>query len=120
MIMEAEEEQIPLAWVAVVEGVGGRYGTLHRLERETVVGRTTGDLLLGEDPAVSSQHLKIRFEATEEEEQLFVLYDMASSNGTFVGDRETYQDDESRVYRHVLQDGEFILVGQTTLVFKQV
>ncbi len=51
---------------------------------------------------------------------LFVLYDMGSRNGTFVGDKETHKDDESRTYRHVLQDGDYLLVGETTLVFKKL
>ncbi len=120
MIMETETAPVPLAWLAVVGGVGSRSGYIQKLQQETVVGRTTGDLLLSEDPAVSGQHLKIKLETNEDDDEVFVLYDLASSNGTYVGDRETYQDDESRVYRHVLKDGDFILVGQTTLVFKQV
>lgn len=120
MMMQAETVRIPMAWIAVVEGPTGLAGYVHTLGQETVVGRTTGDLVLQDDPSVSGQHLKIKFETTEEEEEEFVIYDLASSNGTFVGDRETYQDDESRVYRHVLKDGDFVLVGQTTLVFKQV
>jgi pSer/pThr/pTyr-binding forkhead associated (FHA) protein len=120
MIMETETEPVPLAWLAVLEGVGGRSGVVYQLKQETVIGRTAGDLVLNEDPAVSGEHVKIKLETTDEEEQFFVLYDLASSNGTYIGDRETYQDDENRVYRHVLEDGDFILVGQTTLVFKQV
>ncbi len=117
--MEIKQTPVPLAWLAVVKGIGGRQGHIHPLERETIVGRTKGDLTLNDDPAVSGQHLKIKLETIEEHE-VFVLYDMASSNGTYAGDRKTYQEDESRVYRHVLQDGDFLLVGQTTLVFKQV
>lgn len=120
VMMQAERVRIPLAWIAVVEGTSSLVGYVHTLGPETVVGRTAGDLVLGDDPSVSGQHLKIKFEMGEEEEQEFVLYDLASSNGTFVGDRETYQDDESRIYRHVLHDGDFILVGQTTLVFKRI
>jgi pSer/pThr/pTyr-binding forkhead associated (FHA) protein len=120
MIMETETEPVPLAWLAVLEGVGSRSGVVYQLKNETVIGRTAGDLVLDEDPAVSGEHVKVKLETTDEEEQFFVLYDLASSNGTYVGDRETYQDDENRVYRHILEDGDFILIGQTTLVFKQV
>jgi hypothetical protein len=120
MMMEAETAPVPLAWLAVVEGVGGPSGYIHKLDRETVVGRTSGDMRLNEDPAVSGRHLRIRLETIEPDGEAFVLYDMASSNGTYVGDRETYQAEDSRVYRHVLKDGDFLLVGQTTLVFKQV
>ena len=49
-----------------------------------------------------------------------MIYDLASSNGLFVGAKETYKDAASRVHRHVLKDGDYILIGETTLVFKQV
>jgi len=62
----------------------------------------------------------IDLEQSEEDEgaQTFVLYDLASANGTFAGDRETYRDNQ--IYRYELEDGDFVLVGETTLVFKQV
>ena len=56
----------------------------------------------------------------ENGDQVYVLYDMASSNGTFAGAKESYKEDASRVYRHVLQDGDYVLIGETTLVFKRV
>ena len=65
------------------------------------------------DPLVSRWHAEIRFE-----EEVFVLYDMGSSNGTFVGDKESYKAEENRKYRHPLEDGQYILLGETTLVFK--
>jgi pSer/pThr/pTyr-binding forkhead associated (FHA) protein len=45
---------------------------------------------------------------------------MGSRNGVYAGDRETYQDDDSRVYRHELADGDYLLLGETTLVFKRI
>ena len=123
VLMRTEPEQpIPLAWLAIVEGPGGKRGTVFTLKPETIVGRTSGDFLLSGDVTVSSQHVRVRLEPKEggqEGEQVFVAYDQASSNGTFVGSRQTYREEASRVYRHELKDGDYLLVGETTLVFKQ-
>lgn len=117
---EAEEQLFPLAWLAIVAGPGGPRGELYPLQRETIVGRTTGHMQLGGDTTASGQHLKIKLETDEEGTQAFVLYDLASANGTYVGDYESCHKEENRVYRHLLTDGDFILVGRTILVFKQV
>ena len=116
-------ERMPLAWLAVVEGPGAPRGEMFRLGIDTVLGRTRDNHIpLSGDPAVSSRHLKIKLEAGEEEpeQKFFVLYDQGSSNGTFVGDYEACKAAENRVYRHVLEDGDFLLIGETILVFKSV
>ncbi|MBN1487969.1 MAG: FHA domain-containing protein [Anaerolineae bacterium] len=123
VIIEAGADVDVLAWLAVVEGAGAPRGHIQQLKQETVIGRNMGDLTLTNDPAVSGRHLKIRLEASEEdpEEKHFILYDQGSSNGTYLGqDPETCLKKTNKVYRHELQDGDFILVGQTLLVFKQV
>jgi hypothetical protein len=48
------------------------------------------------------------------------MFDLGSRNGIFVGDRETYRNEENQVYRHELDDGDYLLLGETTLVFKRV
>jgi pSer/pThr/pTyr-binding forkhead associated (FHA) protein len=90
------------------------------LQRETLVGRKEGHIVLAGDPSVSGQHAKVRLEPTESDSdrQSFVLYDLASANGTFAGEKGEYRD--NRVYRYELKDGDFVLLGETTLVFKQV
>ncbi len=116
-------ETMPLAWLAVVEGPGGQRGQVFPLGRDTILGRTgNNNIPLSGDRAVSSRHLKIKLEANEEdpEQKVFVLYDQGSANGTFVGDYEACKAAESRVYRHVLEDGDFLLIGETILVFKSV
>jgi pSer/pThr/pTyr-binding forkhead associated (FHA) protein len=120
MIMREPVSTPVLAWLAVTEGPGGPRGQVYTLEEETVIGRKVGQILLSNDAYVSGQHAKIRLEPSEEDEekQVFVLYDLASANGTFAGDREAYRD--NRVYRHELEDGDFLLLGETALVFKQV
>lgn len=116
-------ETMPLAWLAVVEGPGGQRGQVFRLGPDTVLGRTGNNHIpLSGDRAVSSRHLKIKLEESEEdpEQKVFVLYDQGSSNGTFVGSYEACKAAENRVYRQVLEDGDFLLIGETILVFKAV
>lgn len=117
------ERPVPVfAWLAVMDG--SQQGKIHTLQPDTtLIGREAGSnhVVMADDDACSAQHAKIRLEPTEDEEdEVFVLYDMASSNGTFVGTKQTYQDTESRTYRHELKDGDYILIGETTLVFKQI
>lgn len=120
VIMRPEAAAPLLAWLAVIEGPGAPRGQTFTLQLETVIGRKAGQIVLAGDAYVSGQHAKVRLErsAEDEEKQVFVLYDLASANGTFVGGREDYR--ENQVYRHELEDGDFILLGETTLVFKQV
>jgi pSer/pThr/pTyr-binding forkhead associated (FHA) protein len=120
MVMREPVSTPLLAWLAVTEGPGAPRGQVYTLQEETVIGRKVGQILLSNDAYVSGQHAKIRLEYSEadEDKQVFVLYDLASANGTFAGDREDYEDNQ--VYRHELEDGDFLLLGETTLVFKQV
>lgn len=120
VMMQAKPEIIPLAWIAVVDGVGDPRGTVYTLLRETLLGRKAGDIIIN-DPAVSGQHMKIRLEPDEDdpEEEVFVLYDLASANGVYVGEYDACQAEANRVYRHPLQDGDYIRVGRTILIFKQ-
>lgn len=118
--MSAPAPQIPLAWLGVVSGPGAERGRAFVLRPETIVGRAAGDVVLGGDTTISAQHIKVRLEPKEggaEDEQVFMLYDLASANGTFVGARENYRQDSSRVYRRELHDHDYILLGETTLVF---
>jgi len=112
------------AWLVLVAGAADNplVGRLYEIKKEgvTTLGRVQGNDILIPDPACSSQHARIRLEADESGNQVYVLYDMASSNGTYAGTKGDYKDESSRVYRHVLQDGHYILIGETTLVFKRV
>jgi pSer/pThr/pTyr-binding forkhead associated (FHA) protein len=118
----AERPTPVFAWLVVVNGPDrGSIGVVHNLHPDTTtIGRVAGNTVVLRDETCSGQHARIRIEAQEEQESAFVLYDMGSRNGTFVGDKETYKDDESRTYRHALQDGDYVLVGETTLVFKRL
>lgn len=111
---------VVFAWLVVMDGPDK--GRIHQLRPDvTTVGRNQGssDVVIADD-AVSGQHLKIKIETQEGAEDQFVLFDLASSNGTFAGDKATYRDTSSRVYRHALKDGDYLLLGETTLVFKRV
>jgi hypothetical protein len=110
------------AWLVVLEGPSrADIGKVHTMHPDTTtLGRVQGNSIALSDETASAQHARVRVEAVEGGEAAYVLYDMGSRNGTYVGDRETYKDDESRTYRHELQDGDYILVGETTLVFKRI
>jgi hypothetical protein len=112
------------AWLVLVAGAAENpfIGKVYEIMKEgvTTLGRVQGNDIVVPDPACSSQHARIRMEADESGNPAYVIYDMASSNGTFAGAKENYKDESSRVYRHVLHDGDYILIGETTLVFKRV
>ena len=118
----AERPKPVFAWLVVVDGPDrGSIGQVHNLRPDTTtLGRAAGNHIALRDDTASAQHARIRVEARENEEPAFVLYDMGSSNGTFVGDKKTHKDEESRTYRHQLQDGDYMLIGETTLVFKKL
>ena len=59
-------------------------------------------------------------EVKEGQEPVFALFDMGSRNGIYAGPKDSYKDEENRVYRHELQDGDYLLMGETTLVFKKL
>lgn len=110
------------AWLVILDGpptVG--IGKIFQLNPETTtIGRSPGNDVIIPDDTCSAQHAKIKIEKNEDDEEVFVLYDLASTNGTFVGTKETYREEDSRVYRHELKDGDYILIGETTLVFKKI
>ena len=118
------KERIPptFAWLVVVDGPDrATIGKVHALRPDTTtVGRAAGNEIVLADNACSSQHFRVRVEAQEGNESAFMLYDMGSRNGTFVGSRETYRNSESQAYRQELHDGDYLLVGETTLVFKKI
>jgi pSer/pThr/pTyr-binding forkhead associated (FHA) protein len=112
-----------LAWLAVLDGPSAdARGKIHKLAPDhTALGRHPSNQVVLADSTCSALHARIRVEASPEDgEPVFVLYDVGSANGTYVGDKQTYRDPSSRKYRHELKDGDYVLVGETTLVFKKV
>lgn len=123
MIGVAPQVRGELAWLAILDAadpaVVGKLFTLR--PDQTSIGRHRSNHVVLSDEGCSALHARIRVEpGPEDGEPVFVLYDVGSTNGTFVGDRQTYREPTSRRYRHVLSDGEFVLIGETTLVFKKV
>jgi pSer/pThr/pTyr-binding forkhead associated (FHA) protein len=122
--MGGPQAEPSFAWVVMTSGAGnnpliGRPLSL-KVNGTTTLGRVPGNDIVIADTACSGQHARIRQEPGDEGQQVFVIYDLASSNGLYAGTKENYKDEQSRVYRHVLHDGDYLLIGETTLVFKQV
>lgn len=89
----------------IVEGPGS--GARFSLSETKAVslGRARGNDVLLDHDAVSGEHCRVRPEQGE-----FVLYDLDSTNGTFVNGR--------RVSRHALQPGDSIRIGACVLEYR--
>ena len=128
--MELRGGPIAAAGDGTIQAQGGRLGdprlqTAQRQALAAQIGRVQGNHIVLSDETCSAQHARIRVEVQKDETgqpsaPAFMLYDMGSRNGTYVGDRETYRNEENRKYRYELQDGDFILIGETTLAFKKL
>jgi hypothetical protein len=112
------------AWLVMIESSGNNplIGKALPLKTEgaITIGRVPGNDIIVPDRACSSQHARVRMELDAQSRPVFVIHDLASSNGLFVGSKDNYKEDASRVYRHILADGDYVLIGETTFVFKQV
>ena len=89
-----QKEPAHFAWL--IQHSGPQAGKEFRLSKETNVGRDTmhSDMILDE-PSVSRQHAKVRLEIGQ-----WVLYDLASTNGTFVNGEQILQQ--------ALRDGDTV------------
>lgn len=96
----------PAGWLLIRSG--RLEGRDHRLATETTIGRdgTRCDLIL-DNESVSAEHARLRYERGQ-----FILYDLASTNGTFVNGQ--------RVSRIPLSDGDNLSIGGVQMVFKEV
>jgi len=109
--LKLNHEPPSFAWLVLIEGVHA--GHIFNLYPDsTVIGRESSCDIVIDDPAISRQHAKIRVLEGEDKKKHFVLYDLATENGTLLNGEE--------IDRHELQDGDEILIGHTRLVFKQV
>lgn len=99
----ANAEPPVLAWI--IERNGIRKGREHRLRSEGVtIGRDPNHCEIVIDEAkVSARHAHIKLENGH-----FVIYDLASTNRTFVNEKETQ--------KHVLRDNDQIKIGPNVLL----
>lgn len=97
----------PAAWL-VTQG-GPRHGQQFGLKRgDNNIGRNgnQADVVI-DDSSVSGQHARVRYENGQ-----FWLYDLASTNGTYINN--------ARIQKQILYDNDRVRVGEVTLVFKMV
>ena len=73
--------------------------------KSVTIGRLPDNTVVIDNPAVSGHHARVSREGDH-----LVLEDLTSTNGTFVN--------EQHIYRHVLRDGDIVLVGKHKLVFE--
>jgi len=99
---------LPTAWLVYrLPGRADRQFPL-RAGRNTIGrDRSRCQVTLEDDPTVSGEHAAIVFEHGR-----FVLYDLASTNGTYLNGQ--------RIQRQMLYDGDEIRLGSSVLVFKKV
>lgn len=93
-----------VAWLVVASGP--RRGRDFFLSKTTNIGRDAKlNKVILDDDAVSAEHARIRFE-----NGAYVLYDLASSNGTTLNGE--------RIQKAMLRDEDRISIGHIKLIFK--
>lgn len=95
------------AWLVMIKGK--QLGQLFTLDKKgTVIGRHKKcQIILDTDKAASKEHAQVY-----EENDNFVIHDLASSNKTWVNGQE--------VYHHILKENDVMTIGETRFVFKQI
>ena len=100
------------AWLAILKSPSGHANQIYRIDAIRMeLGRAFDAPIFVDDKTVSSRHAAIRYERVNERFE-FVLYDLASTNGSYVNGLQTHLA--------VLKDDDRIRVGETELVFKKV
>ncbi|HOL83034.1 MAG TPA: FHA domain-containing protein [Caldisericia bacterium] len=85
---------------------GRKSGATFPLRKKVInMGRDSSNEIVIDDPKSSRQHAKIKLEGDN-----FVIYDLASSNGTFVNGE--------KITSVKLNDGDEIKIGDTVFAFK--
>jgi len=74
----------------------------------TTIGRARDNDIILPHPTVSRQHAKVRLQ-----EGTFLLFDLGSSNGTFVNDERVLEPRQ-------LKDGDVVRFGEVEMIFKSV
>lgn len=103
-----QQEPSPKGWLVIRQGprVGQQFGL--GMSSPNVIGRdpNKADIIIDED-SVSREHARVRFENGQ-----FILYDMASTGGTYVNG--------NMVQRQMLYDDDKIRLGRVEMTFKRV
>src|SRR5687767_6457381 len=73
---------------------------------DVTIGRHPDNALMIDNPAVSGHHARVFLDG-----ERYVVEDLRSRNGTYVN--------EKHVLRHILQNGDVLLVGKHKLVFDE-
>lgn len=103
----AEDNNEPVLAYLIVKS-GSRSGTNYPLKKSVIkLGRDPGNDIVVDDKKSSREHAKLKLEDGK-----FVLYDLASSNGTYVNG--------VKIQNQSLMDSDEVQIGDTTLVFKKV
>ncbi len=96
------EETGDQAYLIVI--AGSNVGEMHKLDSSvTVLGRSVDSNVRLIDDGISRHHCRIRLEAGQ-----VIVEDLASRNGTFCNGE--------KLSHHVLQDGDKLQLGQTTIL----
>jgi len=105
-----EDVSKPMQWASFVITEGKRPGLTYQLKEEsTTIGRegNVGNDIVIDDETMSGRHAKVKIE-----EGKFILYDLASENGTKVNG--------VLITKQEIIDGDVIEMGRTKMVFKRV
>jgi tRNA A-37 threonylcarbamoyl transferase component Bud32 len=99
-----QREPSAMAWLLVLNGP--HRGRHFPLADSVAIGREVGCDVVLDDPTASRQHARMRLENSR-----FYIYDLASSNGTFVNG--------VKVMKQELRDRDEIRIGNTIMLFVQ-
>ncbi|MBI4196941.1 MAG: FHA domain-containing protein [Deltaproteobacteria bacterium] len=83
----------------------GHSGQAINVDHQITIGRSPANDIVLKEAKVSRQHAQVQILGNK-----YVLLDLESSNGTFVGGK--------KITEHVLQPNDEIRIGKTSLVFK--
>ena len=109
VIMKPEKQSNVLAWLILTKGDPARLGTTFRLnDGITEIGRDVNIDIIISDEAASNYHAKVRIK-----EGKFMLYDLVTTNGTFVNGKEIDNSIE-------IKENDKIQIGEAELVFKKI
>lgn len=101
-------QAVPARFGWLIVKAGARIGQVYRLDPEvTDLGRSASNSIVVDDDRASDSHCRIRVD----DEGRFVVWDLASTNGTFV-------NSERIMAATPIIENDEVRLGQTVLVLK--